>query len=200
MSEVINFSVEKREGLGKGANRRLRAEGKTPGVFYSTTGENIAVAMEEKLLEKLYESVRGTQLVHLSIDGGEATPCLIWKLERHPYKTRIQHVDFYGVDMEKELRIKIPVEFIGSSKGVKLGGRLEEYRDVITVASKPALIPNKVTVDVTDLDIGDTVRVNDLELPEGVSVYSDTNYAVVGVAAKRGAKKGEDGEAEAEEA
>ena len=191
----ITFSVEKREGLGKGANRRLRVAGKVPGIFYSTTGENVPVQMDEMALIKLYEKAGRTNVIALDI-AGETKECLIWKLERHPFKNRLQHVDFYGVDAEKEIRIKIPVRITGSSKGVKLGGRLEEYRQVITVSAKPADIPNEVVVDITDFDINTFVKVSELELPENVSAYYDDDFKVLAVVPGRGSAKAAEEEAE----
>lgn len=188
MSEKITFSVSKREGLGKGANRQLRVAGKVPGIFYSTTGENIPVQMDEMPLVKLYEKAGLTNVIALDIDG-EVKECLIWKLERHPFKNRLQHIDFYGVDAEKELRIKIPVRVTGTSKGVKLGGRLEEYRQVITVSAKPADIPNEVVVDVTDYDIHTSLKVSEIELPENVSAYYDDDFKVLAVVPGRGSAK-----------
>ncbi|SIN77383.1 50S ribosomal protein L25 [Halodesulfovibrio marinisediminis] len=193
MSEKITFSVTKREGLGKGANRKLRVEAKVPGIFYSTTGENIPVQMDEMPLVKLYEKAGLTNVIALDIDG-EVKDCLIWKLERHPFKNRLQHVDFYGVDAEKELRIKIPVRITGSSKGVKLGGRLEEYRQVITVSAKPADIPNEVVVDITDFDINTFVKVSEIELPENVSAYYDDDFKVLAVVPGRGSAKAAEAE------
>lgn len=184
----ITFSVEKREGLGKGANRRLRVAGKVPGIFYSTTGENVPVQMDEMALIKLYEKASLTNVIALDIEG-ETKDCLIWKLERHPFKNRLQHVDFYGVDADKEIRIKIPVRITGESKGVKLGGRLEEYRQVITVSAKPADIPNEVVVDITDFDINTFVKVSELELPENVSAYYDDDFKVLAVVPGRGSAK-----------
>lgn len=188
MSEKITFSVSKREGLGKGANRQLRVAGKVPGIFYSTTGENIPVQMDEMPLVKLYEKAGLTNVIALDIDG-EVKDCLIWKLERHPFKNRLQHVDFYGIDAEKEIRIKIPVRVTGESKGVKLGGRLEEYRQVITVSAKPADIPNEVVVDVTDFDVHTFVKVSELELPANVTAYYDDDFKVLAVVPGRGSAK-----------
>lgn len=190
MSEKITFSVTKREALGKGANRQLRVAGKVPGIFYSTTGENIPVQMDEMPLVKLYENAGLTNVIALDIDG-EVKDCLIWKLERHPFKNRLQHVDFYGVDAEKELRIKIPVRVTGSSKGVKLGGRLEEYRQVITVSAKPADLPNEIVVDVTDYDINTSLKVSEVELPENVKAYYDDDFKVLAVVPGRGSAKAE---------
>ncbi|MCT4534934.1 50S ribosomal protein L25 [Halodesulfovibrio sp.] len=193
MSDKITFSVEKREGLGKGANRQLRVAGKVPGIFYSTTGENIPVKMDEMPLVKLYEKAGLTNVISLDIEG-EVKECLIWKLERHPFKNRLQHVDFYGVDADKEIRIKIPVRVTGSSKGVKLGGRLEEYRQVITVAAKAADIPNEVVVDVTDFDIHTSLKVSEIELPENVTAYYDNDFKVLAVVPGRGSAKAEEAE------
>ncbi|WP_290922958.1 50S ribosomal protein L25 [Halodesulfovibrio sp.] len=190
MSEKITFSVSKREGLGKGANRQLRVAGKVPGIFYSTTGENIPVQMDEMPLVKLYEKAGLTNVIALDIDG-EVKDCLIWKLERHPFKNRLQHVDFYGIDAEKEIRIKIPVRVTGESKGVKLGGRLEEYRQVITVSAKPADIPNEVVVDVTEFDVHTFVKVSELELPANVTAYYDDDFKVLAVVPGRGSAKAE---------
>ena len=193
MSDKITFSVEKREGLGKGANRQLRVAGKVPGIFYSTTGENIPVKMDEMPLVKLYEKAGLTNVISLDIEG-EVKECLIWKLERHPFKNRLQHVDFYGVDADKEIRIKIPVRVTGTSKGVKLGGRLEEYRQVITVAAKAADIPNEVVVDVTDFDIHTSLNVSEIELPENVTAYYDNDFKVLAVVPGRGSAKAEEAE------
>ena len=190
MSDKITFSVAKREGLGKGANRQLRVAGKVPGIFYSTTGENIPVQMDEMPLVKLYEKAGLTNVIALDIDG-EVKDCLIWKLERHPFKNRLQHVDFYGIDPEKEIRIKIPVRVIGESKGVKLGGRLEEYRQVVTVSAKAADIPNEVVVDVTDFDVHTFIKVSELELPANVTAYYDDDFKVLAVVPGRGSSKAE---------
>lgn len=186
MSEKITFSVAKREGLGKGANRQLRLAGNVPGIFYSTSGDNVPVQMDEMALVKLYEKAGLTNVIELDIEG-ETKECLIWKLERHPFKNRLQHVDFYGVDPEKELRIKVAVRTIGESKGVKLGGRLEEYRQVITVSAKPADIPNEIVVDVTDYSIHKFLNVSEIELPENVTAYYDNDFKVLAVVPGRGA-------------
>lgn len=194
MSEKITFSVEKREGLGKGANRQLRLAGNVPGIFYSTSGENVPVQMNEIALVKLYEKAGLTNVIALDIDG-EVKECLLWKLERHPFKNRLQHVDFYGVDPEKEIRIKVAVRTVGDSKGVKLGGRLEEYRQVITVSAKPAHIPNEIVVDVSDYGIHSFLNVSEIELPENVTAYYDNDFKVLAVVPGRGAAVTEEEEA-----
>ena len=200
MSTELKISANVREKLGKNANRQLRASGQTPAVFYFAGNESVPVTVNEAALNKLYAGAGRTTVFTLEIDnkGTKSThPCLIWDVEYYPTQNRFQHVDFYGVDMEKELKIRVPLEFIGTAKGTKLGGRLEVYREQIHVLSKPAALPKKITVDISDLDVGQGLRVQDLGMPEGVRASFDTNFAILTVTMP-GASKGADEEGEGE--
>ncbi len=190
--------VEKREGRGKGPIGRLRREDLVPGVFYTASGQNVMVQAPALPLEKIYELVGHTTVFNLEIDspqGKETHPVLIWQVQRHPYKKKFLHIDYYGVDLHKEVKVEVPVEITGTPKGVKLGGVLEIYREGVRLASKPLDMPQKIVVDVTDLNIGDMVNIEDLVLPPNVHAVYDHNYAVVGVLAKT-----EEDETEEEEA
>ena len=192
------LSVQKREGCGKGPSGRLRAEKLIPGVFYTASGENISVQAPVLPLEKIYGEMGHTTVFNLEIeDNGKKTlhPVLIWQVQFHPYKRAFTHIDFYGVDLDKEVTVDVPVEFVGTSRGVKLGGRLETYREMVSLCSKPLTMPQKITVDVTDMGINDTVTVSDLKLPENVRAVFDQNYALVSVISKS-----KDEEAEGEKA
>ena len=192
------LSVQKREGCGKGPSGRLRAEKLIPGVFYTASGENISVQAPVLPLEKIYGEMGHTTVFNLEIeDNGKKTlhPVLIWQVQFHPYKRAFTHIDFYGVDLDKEVTVDVPVEFVGTSRGVKLGGVLETYREVVRLTSKPLNMPQKITVDVTDMGINDTVTVSDLKLPENVRAVFDQNYALVSVISKS-----KDEEAEGEKA
>jgi large subunit ribosomal protein L25 len=185
MAAIENtLPVQKRNGLGKGENRRLRAEALVPGIFYNGKGENIAVQAPALPLEKLYSAVGTNTVFNIEIDdnGTKATyPAMIWEVQHHPYKRAFLHVDFYGVDLEKEVVVRVPVEFTGTPKGVKLGGRLESYRENVRLSGKPLDMPKKITLDVSGLDINDAVHVADLKLPAGISAVYSTNYCVVAV-------------------
>lgn len=190
------LSVQKREGCGKGASGRLRAQNLIPGVFYTASGENIAVQTPSLPLEKLYEEVGRTSVFNLEIDAdGQKSvhPVIIWDVQYHPYKKEFSHIDFYGVDMDKPVTVDVPVEFVGVSRGVKLGGQLETYREIVRLSSKPLDMPKKITVDVSDMDINNTVCVADLKLPENVKAVYDQNFAIVSVLtkAKEDAAEGE---------
>lgn len=181
------LSVKKREGKGKGAAGRLRAQALVPGVYYTATGENIMVQAPALPLEKIFEQVGHTTVFNLEIEsanGKETHPVLIWQVQRHPYKKQFLHIDYYGVDLNKEVKVDVPVEFVGTPKGVKLGGVLETYRENVHLGAKPLDMPQKVTVDVSGMNIGDMLNIADLPLPPNVRAVYDHNYAVVGVLAK----------------
>lgn len=191
MTQQLTLSVQKREGLGKGANRKLRTTGLVPGIFYNAEGKNVSVAMSAKELDKVYSSVRKTTYFNLDIEG-DVNPCLIWKLTYHPVKGTINHVDFYGVDLNKVVKIRVPLIITGVAKGTKVGGKMEVFREFIFVEAKPADLPSKVTIDVTEMNNGDNLRVADLQLPEGVqAIYSD-NFMIVSVAMERAEKAAEE--------
>lgn len=199
MSIEKTLSVQKREAHGKGPSGRLRAKDQVPGVFYTASGENIMVQAPALPLEKLYEAVGHTTVFNLEIESGngkDTHPVLIWQVQRHPYKKCFLHIDYYGVDLDKEVRVDVPVEFVGVARGTKLGGILETYRESVRLASKPLDMPQKITVDVTDLNIGDSISVADLKLPANVSAVYDHDFAVVSVLAKAKDEEPEEGEAE----
>ncbi len=185
IEKVLN--AQKRDGLGKGYNRRLRVQNMVPGVFYSAKGENVAVQMPALPLEKMYAEMGRTTVFTLEIDdnGTKAThPVMIWEAKRHPYKNEFVHIDFYGVDLEKPVKVLVNIEFVGTSKGVKLGGKLETYRERVYLIGKPQELPKKVVIDVTEMGLNSSLRVADLELPAGVTASYDQNFAIVSVISK----------------
>lgn len=188
MDTNISLPVAKRTTSGKGENRRMREQGLVPAVFYNAKGENQMIAVEAKKLGKTYEKVGSTQVFDLEIEGDGKAKALIWQLHRHPYRNEVLHVDFYGVDMDKPLRIEVPVKTTGVAFGIKTqGGRLENYRDVLEVEALPGDIPKTITLDITELRAGESIHVADIELPENVKISYDENFAVLGIASK-GAK------------
>ena len=200
MSIEKTLNVQKRDAHGKGPAGRLRSKDLVPGICYTAKGENIMVQAPTLPLEKLYESVGHTTVFNLEIDNNgtkEVHPVLIWQVQRHPYKNCFLHIDYYGVDLDKEVKVDVPLEFVGVAKGTKLGGVMETYRENVRLSSKPMDMPQKVVVDVTDMNIGDTISVADLKLPENVSAVHDRNFAIVSVLAKSKDDAGEEGEGEA---
>ena len=148
MSELKTLSVQKRSAFGKGANRRLRVKALVPGVFYASDGTNVPVQMPALPLSKIYEQVGRTNVFNLEIDdNGVKTvhPVFVWDAQYHPVKGVFTHVDFFGVDLNKEIKVDVPLEFVGTSKGVKLGGTLETYRERVTLQARPQDMPVSYT-------------------------------------------------------
>ena len=185
MAELKTLSVQKRSAFGKGANRRLRAAALVPGVYYTADGQNIPVQMPELPLVKMYEQVGRTNVFQLELEdetGAKSLhPVFVWDAQYSPVKSTFTHVDFLGVDLDKEIQVKVQVEYAGTPKGVKVGGKMETYRDEVVLAAKPADMPRKLVLDVTGMEIGQTIRVSTMPLPEGVRPVYKSDYTMVSV-------------------
>lgn len=195
MSEVTSLTLVQREERGKGPCARLRANGLVPGVFYNSKGENISFTVDNLALGKAFEKVRYSKMIELQIevDGKvEKRNALFKKLVSHPVKRRYDHVDFIGIDLDKEVQVTIPVEVTGRAKGVVLGGKLEILQERVLVRCLPTAIPDSIVIDTTELGIGDKIFVDQLVLPEGVTPVYDRNYVVLAIQTGRGAKAGEE--------
>ena len=195
MSEVTSLQLTPREERGKGPCSRMRSNGLVPGVFYNSKGENISFTVDNLALGKAFEKVRYSKMIELQIevDGQvQKRNALFKKLVTHPVKRRYDHVDFIGIELDKEVQVTIPVETIGRAKGVVLGGKLEILQERVMVRCLPTMIPDSVVVDVTELEINGKVLVDQLVLPEGVKAVFDRNYVVLAIQTARGAKAGEE--------
>lgn len=195
MSEVTSLQLTPREERGKGPCARLRSNGLVPGVFYNSKGENISFTVDNMALGKAFEKVRYSKMLelHIDVDGQvQKRNALFKKLVSHPVKRRYDHVDFIGIDLDKDVQVTVPVETVGRAKGVVLGGKLEILAERVMVRCLPTVIPDSIVVDITELNIADKVFVEQLALPEGVKAVFDRNYAVLAIQAGRGAAAGEE--------
>jgi len=186
MSQLMTLSVRERTEKGKGKNRRLRGAGQVPGVYYHPDGTNLTVQVDELILSKMLGrlGLGRSKVFELEIEqpsGKQTKPSLLWDVLYDPVKSRALHVDFLGVDLDKNIRVSVRFEVAGKAKGVANGGVLEVYRDSVDVVCKPLDIPEHILVDVTELEIGDNVHVADVSFPAGVQAMFDENFAVLGV-------------------
>ena len=195
MSEMKTLSVQKRNTLGKGPSRRLREEAIVPAVYYAPDGKNILVQVALNPLNKIYEQVGRTNVFNLEIDdnGTKTThPVFVWDAQYHPVKNTFTHIDFYGVDLNKEVKVKVRLRFTGTAKGVIAGGKMEVSREEVTLIAKPQDMPRVVNIDVTDFELGTNLRASGLKLPEGVRVEYKSDFSILAVMAKDKAKEGEE--------
>jgi len=184
MSELVNLKLELRERKGKEACKKLRASDYIPAVFYNPEGLNISLKVREGLFHKVWLKAGSTSVVELEYDQDSKTvkiPALIWSVDRHPYKTKYTHIDFYGVDLTKEITVSVPVEVKGTPKGAEDGGVIEIYRQTLDLTCLPINIPHHIVVDVTSLEIGDNINIEDIKLPSGAKIDIEENFAVVGL-------------------
>ncbi|MFH1915434.1 MAG: 50S ribosomal protein L25 [Pseudomonadota bacterium] len=187
MAELLKLNVQERTKTGKGHNRRLRLKEMVPGIYYDQKGTNIPVQVKLVPLQKAYAKLGKAQVFELVLEREgktETMPALLWRVRNEPVSGLPEHVDFFGIDLTKDIKVAVHYEIKGSSKGVKLGGRLDLFRDTIEVICKPMTIPESIVIDITELDMLDSIHIADIAFPEGVTPLYDENYAVLTIAGK----------------
>jgi large subunit ribosomal protein L25 len=202
--DLIELNAKTRSLKGNGPARSLRREGMTPGILYGAKTDPVMLSVNTYDLEMVVKKGNiGQLLLNLTIQDGNmpSKSAMIKELQRHPVTRNFLHVDLYEVQMDKKIRVSIPVTTSGKSKGVELGGMLQIIRREIDVLCYPNKIPETLTIDVTDLDVGDSFHVEDISLPEGIEIPADVNFTVVTVLSQKAeAEPTEEGEEEAEAA
>ena len=194
--KTAHLSGSLRANVGKKDAAALRNAGLVPCVLYGQ-GEQTHFAVKRTAIDKIVFSPDVFQ-VALDIEGKKAVG-IIRELQQHPTKDTIQHVDFYELDENKEVRVKLPVRITGSSRGVLAGGKLMTVFRQLQCIGLPSALPDAITLDITKLRIGQSIRVNSIEIP-GVTILDPANAVVVSVKMARGAVKGADaGDDEEEE-
>jgi large subunit ribosomal protein L25 len=158
--------------------KNLRKQGQIPGVVYGNKTENTAIQMEEVALMKAYVKAGESTLVDLDI-GGKKLPVLFHEVSFDPVTDRMDHVDFYAVDMNKEVEAEVPVHFEGESAAVKEGGILVTALDHITVRCLPSNLPHDFKVELSKLAaFGDSITVADLSVPEKVEILNEADAVI----------------------
>ena len=182
---AVNALVaETREATGKGVARKLRADGRIPAVVYGREAETKAISIDPSALNRLLQrSGAGMNtLIELSVDDTPRT-VLVKELQRDPVRGRPLHADFYLIELDKTVEVSVPINLVGRAPGVEEGGILDHPLREIELECLPQAIPEGIDVDVSALDVGDSIHVRDLTLPQGVSVQTDENQAVASVVA-----------------
>jgi len=177
------LNVTLRERVGKGGARALRRVGQVPGVVYGKGLDPCGVAVDPKALERAIATESGwNTLITLQGEGPFAGKVVILKdVQRHPLRRVPVHCDFQVVNLAEEVHVMVPVHAIGKSKGEKLGGQLQIIRHELEVVCLPGSIPTSIDIDVTALNVGDVVHIEDVALPAGVEVPHDVNFTVITV-------------------
>ncbi len=181
--EQVELGVELRSERGKGPARRLRVQGKGPGVFYGPKRSALPVALDCKEFMQRISVLEGSHLIRFRSQAGELADkvSLVKDVQYHPVTGAFIHADFYEVDMTVKIRVHVPLHFTGKAAGIVMGGILQPVRREVEVECLPGDIPEFIAVDVTPLAIHDAVHVSQLQVPSGVEVLFDDDFAVVTV-------------------
>lgn len=176
----IKLQATTGRSLGSGPSKRIRVEGKVPGVVYGLDADPIPVTVEWKPLREALTTEAGLNaLIDLEIDG-EVALTIVKELQRHPIKGNVIHLDFLRVSADAEISVDVPILIVGEAEDVERNdGTVDHLLFTLTVNAKPADIPNEIEVDISGLGFDSPIRVGDLVLPAGVSTDVDPEEAVV---------------------
>ena len=210
--EQININATVRKTTGNSPARGMRRDGHMPAVLYGPNTEPILLSVNIKELEQILKKGNiGSIIFNLVIQNGKkiTKPAMIKELQSHPVSGSYLHVDFYEIDMKRKINVMIPVVAKGKAKGVELGGLLQVVRRELEVFCLPGDIPHAIEIDITDLDIGEAIHIEELKLGDNIEFAADPNVTVVTVLspkmeaveaeeeeAAEEAEEGEEGEAE----
>ena len=202
MSDQLSISAEPRERAGKGASRALRREGRVPAVIYGDKKEAVAIHVEARALNKLLGTGHFmNSLIQVEVNG-EKTRTLPKDVAFDPVTDRPLHVDFFRLAKGAKVQVDIPVVFINeeASPGLKRGGVMNVVRHELELMCDADHIPDQIEIDVTGLEIGDSIHISNITLPAGSeSAITDRDFTIAGVTAPSALKSSDDEAAEGEE-
>ncbi len=199
MQEVV-LPLELGRATGSAPSRRLRLQGKVPATVYGLGKEAVTASVDYRELRGVLSTVAGLNVV-LSLDiGGQHEMALVKEMQRNPLRGDVTHVDFLRVEPDSDVAVEVPIHLTGEAVAViEINGIVERTLNTLRVLAKPRSIPNELVLDVSELTVGDTLTVADVDLPPGVTALVDGSAPVVSGIITRSALEAA-AEAEAEEA
>ena len=205
MSDDTTISADQRERVGKGSARAARRAGLVPAVIYGDKKDPVGITMEAREITKIVHQpgIFG-RLLEIDVAGTKST-VLTRDIQFHPVSEIVMHLDFLRVSQSATVSVAVPVEFINEDKcpGIKIGGVLNVVRYEVELNCPATAIPEKITIDLDGVKIGDSIHISAIPLPEGVSpTITDRDFTVATLASPGGGVKNEDDEdaADGEEA
>ena len=202
MSDDTTISAEQRERVGKGSARAVRRAGRIPAVIYGDKKEPIGITLESREITKIVHQpgIFG-RLLDIKISGSKHT-VLTRDIQFHPVTDNVLHLDFLRISGSAKVAVAIAVEFINEDEcpGIKVGGVLNVVRYEVELLCPATTIPEKITVDLQGLKIGDSVHISTIELPDGVTpTITDRDFTIATIASPGGGVKNEDDESDGED-
>ena len=182
MSDNIILNAEPRSDSGKGASRRLRHQGLVPAIVYGGKFDPVQISIDHNVfLHELDKETIYTQVVDLTLDG-KVQEVILRDLQRHPYKNKILHADFFRIDKNTPIKVVVPVHVNNAEEcvGVKMdGGMLTQLVTEIEIIALPKDLPEYLELDALELHLGEILHLTDIQMPEGVEIVSLTHHEEV---------------------
>ena len=197
MSDDTTISAEQRERVGKGSARAVRRAGRVPAVIYGDKKEPLGITLESREITKIVHQpgIFG-RLLNIKVSGSKHT-VLTRDIQFHPVTDNVLHMDFLRISGSAKVAVAVAVEFINEDEcpGIKVGGVLNVVRYEVELLCPATTIPEKITVDLEGLKIGDSVHISTIDLPDGVSpTITDRDFTIATIASPGGGVKNEDNE------
>jgi len=197
MDDIHTLAAEPKEGAGKGAARAARREGRIPGVIYGAKKAPVMVTLDP---QEVHREIRGggvfTTLFDVKVSGGNER-VLARDLQLHPVSEKPLHIDFLRVSTSTVVVVEVPCNFINDegSPGIRRGGVLNVVRHALELSCRADAIPNEIEIDLTGLEIGDSVHISQIDLPDGVTpTITDRDFTVATIAAPTVVQEDEEAE------
>jgi len=201
--ELIELKTNIRTTTGNGPARRLRQKGQIPAVLYGPGTESVLLSVNISDIDRILKKGRiGQVLLNLVIpNNGETSTktVMVKELQHHPVSRNFLHIDFYEVAMDRKIMVNVPVTTTGKAKGVETGGILQIIRRELEVQCFPLDVPKSIEIDITDLDVGDSIHLGDISRQSKIEFLDDENFTVVTIVSPKIEEAEEAVEEEAEE-
>jgi large subunit ribosomal protein L25 len=180
------MNIELRTKTGTGVSRRLRMADMVPGVVYGKGLDPVTVSIKSRDLQEAISGAGGQNNLITFIGGGslDQNIAIVADIQRDPIKRTFKHVDLHRINPNEKLRVTVPVVISGSAIGVKEGGLLDQAHHELHIECLPGNIPDSITIDVTDLKVGEAVHVSEITLPEGIVILDQPKIPVVSILGK----------------
>lgn len=199
--ELIELKADIRQSVGNSPARALRREGRIPAILYGPGKDTVMLSVSASELGNIIkDSSKGQIFVDLVIGDKtkEKRPSMIKELQTNPVSRELLHIDFYEISMDRKIRVNVPVVAVGKSKGVELGGVLQIIRRELEVLCLPGEIPEAFEIDITDMDVGDSVHVDEIPLKGDIEIQADVNFTVLTIVSPKVEEGPEEEEVEGE--
>ena len=183
--QQVRLEAQKRETAGKGAARGMRRAGNLPGVLYGRKNEVIPIQINSRRFQDFLHNYGANAFINLEIADHGTENVMVKEIQRDPVSNQLLHTDLLRISMDEPITSAATIVLVGSAPGIQEGGILEFPHRELTLHCLPALLPEEIEVDISELDIDDRLSVEDISLPEEIEILDDPNTRIVAIVPPR---------------